>query len=393
MQANAHRAQGERCQLCDGPAGIEHVLWHCEARTLKLVLDEPARAAQWPDHFRQFALVSDLDEMDVADVAAGREYMTRTLIARRLLQAPLDQACKAAKRKRKQRDISQHDSEPSDGGVHPESRLTSAWETNVMNDMGAPVDPTSDSGQRASVVHHVAETHRPGESAGSSSVLLRPEDDLHAQPPLPNRAAQAGLAAPSQVVEILDTDDDETAALRAPRDSVDGDDPPLARKVKRRKWDLKMLPEHLTVVETDFALKYRCLKCGCMNAAQSRSSFFAKHWECSGEAVLRTTNRHFVRKALLPENRGRKPTAEEVLDPAWYQTYGVLPTCIAQPVSGGLIHCTVCAVKDRQCNRKKFITKHLECLNEPIFWADDGTYTFLDGVLQRSQEAQVPSDF
>eukprot|EP00971_Amphidinium_carterae_P172702 3423846-Amphidinium_carterae.1 len=223
--------------------------------------------------------------------------------------------------------------------------------------------------------------HRPGESAGSTSVLIRTGQEPQ---PLAHVGPQGWETSGPVTLDIVDISDSDDAAAAVPRvhtEQLVADETDLVPKVKRRRWALDKLPEHIIAHENDFALRYRCLRCGCMNAAQSRSSFFAKHWECSGEAVLRTTNRHFVRKALLPENKGRKPSAEEVLDPDWYQTYGILPICIAQPVP--LIHCTVCAVRDRQCNRKKFIKTHLNCLSEAIHWHNNGSFSFLDGVLHR----------
>eukprot|EP00971_Amphidinium_carterae_P173696 3443458-Amphidinium_carterae.1 len=120
-----------------------------------------------------------------------------------------------------------------------------------------------------------------------------------------------------------------------------------------------------------------------MSAAQSRSEFFARHWECTGAAIHGTRNRHFVRKAMLRENIGIQPSPEEVLDVTWYQAHGALPRNVAQPISGGLIHCTVCSVKDRQCNRKKFMTTHMECLKDALLWSADGNFTFIDNILHR----------
>eukprot|EP00971_Amphidinium_carterae_P196184 3892626-Amphidinium_carterae.1 len=259
--------------------------------------------------------------------------------------------------------------------------------------MGAPEDPAVSPAPMPTSVHQRMESHRPGESAGSTSVLLRPGD----QPGAPTTASElehsVGEVAVVDLLDIVDTDDDAEAPPRVADQAVDRGSE-IVPIVKRRKWALDKLPDHIIAVENDFALRYRCLRCGCMTAAQSRRGFFAKHWECTGEAVMRTTNRHFVRKALLPENKGRRPLADEVLDPVWYQKYGVLPACIVQPVHGGLIHCTVCAVKDRQCNRKKFITRHLGCLSEAILCANNGSYSFLDGVLYRgSKKRKLPVTF
>eukprot|EP00971_Amphidinium_carterae_P182073 3613388-Amphidinium_carterae.1 len=74
------------------------------------------------------------------------------------------------------------------------------------------------------------------------------------------------------------------------------------KKNKRRRWDLDNLPQHLVVEQNDFAVRYRCSRCSCTIAAHSRSDIFAKHWCCTGEAVHKTTNRHFLRKDALEKN-------------------------------------------------------------------------------------------
>eukprot|EP00971_Amphidinium_carterae_P315238 6265471-Amphidinium_carterae.2 len=198
------------------------------------------------------------------------------------------------------------------------------------------------------------EFHLPGQSAGSNSVLLRPTPGLI----LPDHSGPMAVALqdghnPADPIVIGDSDHGD--------DHI-GDAPVTAPRAKRRRWDLNALPPHLVLIEDTFSRKYKCLNCSCTSAIQARSPFFAKHWNCQGESVHVPRGRRFLRKAELAVNVGAQPNADEILNVEWYQFRGALPKCVVQPAAASYLHCTVCASKDRPCNRKRFIVKHLRCL-------------------------------
>eukprot|EP00971_Amphidinium_carterae_P190144 3774142-Amphidinium_carterae.1 len=99
LQFHSHRAKSEEiCPLCEQPGGLDHAIWHCEARPLKLVCTAPARAEELPQHMRLLALALTTDDISRDLVDEVQDYMTRVLIARRLLQGPLDQKSKKRRR-------------------------------------------------------------------------------------------------------------------------------------------------------------------------------------------------------------------------------------------------------------------------------------------------------
>eukprot|EP00971_Amphidinium_carterae_P159257 3157333-Amphidinium_carterae.1 len=166
--------------------------------------------------------------------------------------------------------------------------------------------------------------------------------------------------------------------------------PPPARRRRRSTLDL---PRHLVVIEDPFSKRITCTRCACHSMLQSRSSFAKKHWDCRGVPVRKREPRHFLRKASLNRDSNPIPRAEQLLDLEWYQSNGVLPACVRQMMPKDWLTCTTCGARDRPCNRKRFMTKHLACLSEPIIWLPDDTYRFDDTILRRGNKRPVEAAF
>eukprot|EP00971_Amphidinium_carterae_P345894 6487087-Amphidinium_carterae.2 len=159
--------------------------------------------------------------------------------------------------------------------------------------------------------------------------------------------------------------------------------PPRHARQQRRRWKLDELPSHIVQTSTEFVLRYECKRCNCYTAAQAKSAFFAKHWDCSGISETRRPPRHFKRKAMLGANQGLVPNAWQVLDVGWYQDHGILPACVEQLHERALLKCTCCGCHDRPCNRRRFMAKHLSCLGHALRWTGEGSYEIDATALRR----------
>eukprot|EP00971_Amphidinium_carterae_P209055 4147465-Amphidinium_carterae.1 len=168
----------------------------------------------------------------------------------------------------------------------------------------------------------------------------------------------------------------------------------VARR-KRRRWDLNRLPEHIVRVETEFSQRFECHRCGCHAQFQSKSGFFATHWSCRGMTAGSRTQRNFKRKALLLGNRQLVPNAEQVLSLDWYQDYGVLPRCVIQASAKGLLRCSICEAQGNPCNRKKFMARHLMCLQDALTWHENGDFTYNEDYKKAAttRRKRAPSTF
>eukprot|EP00971_Amphidinium_carterae_P288404 5725725-Amphidinium_carterae.1 len=182
-----------------------------------------------------------------------------------------------------------------------------------------------------------------------------------------------GVAENVEVIAISDAEDFDTLP-------VDPDEE-LTQRPKRVKWDLAKLPAHIVLESDPFQQRYVCLNCACSTGVLSRNAFFRKHFACEGENLHTIRHRHFLRKARLALNRGLTPSAEELLQPDWYQHNGMLPYTISQSVSGGLLACRVCGSTSHPCNRRRFIVTHLKCLQKVVKWGAGGAFHFDDSLL------------
>eukprot|EP00971_Amphidinium_carterae_P047339 932712-Amphidinium_carterae.1 len=255
LQADAHRAKKEPCQLCDGPIGIEHAIWHCEARSLALALQEPAGAFVCPNHLRNYALVLDSDDFTDDFVTAIQEFVTK---------APLDVAARAAKRKRRATAPGDDEAQEHEVEQHPEAR--SQLRSTQVHDTGVSVATETEHHAELHAPTLALQTHRPGESAGSGSIMIR---EGETRPTVP--AGRTLEVAVPEVAEIIDDSDNEPVTIPHVDIQSERGTYQAGRAGKGRRWDISQLPAHIITVESDFSLRYRCTKCACMTAAQSRS--------------------------------------------------------------------------------------------------------------------------
>eukprot|EP00971_Amphidinium_carterae_P335560 6471481-Amphidinium_carterae.1 len=123
LQFHSHRAKEEgTCPLCGQPGGLEHAIWHCDSRPLPLVCEVPAEVETLPVNLRKFALVLTSEEVPRQLVDSVQDYMTRVLIARRLLQQPMDRESRKRKKTHAEADVEEICSSGEDAAdIHPES--------------------------------------------------------------------------------------------------------------------------------------------------------------------------------------------------------------------------------------------------------------------------------
>eukprot|EP00971_Amphidinium_carterae_P133472 2643645-Amphidinium_carterae.1 len=68
-------------------------------------------------------------------------------------------------------------------------------------------------------------------------------------------------------------------------------------------------------------------------------------------------------------------------------------TCVAQPIPNGWLQCTSCGARDRPCNRKRFMRKHLACLSLAIVWSSDGSFHLDEVALHRGMKRSMEGTF
>eukprot|EP00971_Amphidinium_carterae_P215225 4271580-Amphidinium_carterae.2 len=365
LQADAHRARSETlCPFCGEHGGVLHSVWLCEERSLATILAVPTGAEHWPHSFRRFGVVLEGQHISREEVVRGQLYMTSALIERRSKQRQLDEQDLRQRRQKRQRDE----------GLDGDDLAAGADESHPEMSNGANEQPECDAAERLGADALVQATRymaytpgMPGSSTDGMPAAALPTDTSSVGSAHLSGAA-AGHASPTQP-SITGAEHNAEGPIVIY--SEDENEIPQ-RKAKRRRWALETLPQHIELQETNFRRQYFCHRCGCYTALQSRSAFFAKHWECTGASLYNSTNRHFQRKASLHRDVEEIPMGAQILDASWYQTRGRLPATVSQNVPGGLLLCRVCGISTPQCNRRRFLRTHLNCTEAVLVRGENG---------------------